>query len=522
MPGKRIRNFLAWQRLTLLGGLFMAAGSAVAYGDAGYPFLSVAFAALLGLTAIAALVLAVPFAFRPAARAAFFAIGLTFFLDVAYIGGGPVASAATVLLAGYLVYLIAWRGSDTVVPFAATAVAVSVVFILPQQASSNTHLAPDTFELAKAGADSRDRRPYVHIILDAMSPLGMMPKGPFYDALKRRMSEDYRRRGFDLFQDTVASAGATVLSLGHVFADNDGERRNFTEADGAFSYVMNENRAVDRFAAAGYGITMLQSNYLELCDTRRAHCMTYARSGDGGILLQRAKSVADGVGYALRNTNMLLRSRETTRSSSYYQMLDRLGVYLGLFHPPVQHDFARPPLAISLMEKAVRPLGQLRNGEAVFLHLLVPHTPYVLDEQCRMKASDQAFMPRWITRQAGIEFDAAATERAYWEQAACTHDKLMAMIDAILASPGGRNAVIVVHGDHGSRLFKKLVHPEEEAASETERRHALLAHFAVRGLGGRHDELAAHHTLRERVSIVLNAVLGDSSPDPDLVTSSMH
>jgi hypothetical protein len=150
------------------------------------------------------------------------------------------------------------------------------------------------------------------------------------------------------------------------------------------------------------------------------------------------------------------------------------------------------------------------------MHFLLPHYPYVLDENCRVKPPEQVRVPRWVTPYIGATFDQATAERAYWEQAACAHDRLMAIIDAILSSPDGKDAVIVVHGDHGSRLFKLM----PDNASETERRYTLLAHFAVRGLSERHDELWAHHRLRDRVSIVMNAVLGSHSPDPDLVTSS--
>lgn len=508
----------AKQWRTVLGALFVLAGSVVAYGDTGYPFLSLAFLAMLGL-AVAALVLVLPLAFWPVGRAAIFAIGFTYFLDVAYLRDGIIGKTAIVLLAGYLTYLIAWRKSQTIVPFATTAVAVSVVFILPQQVLNDMRLDPAALTLAKNDTDT-GRRPYVHIILDEMSPLGMMPSGPFYDALKRRMIEDYRQRGFDVFDDTVAAAGGTIVSLGQVFATQDGEMHNYTHGDGVFTFSMDENRATERMADAGYALTVLETSYLNICDPERWRCLPYAHSGDGRILSQRVDDPWTAVDYAFRTTSQRLLIDNTPRASVYYQILWRLAGHLGAVTPVWQRDFARPPLTVSLMERAVPALRRLTNGEAVFLHILLPHYPYLLDERCRVKPPGKVLVPRWVTTRIGTEFDATATERAYWEQAACAHGKLMAMIDAILASPGGRDAVILVHGDHGSRLFKLLADPAHETATENERRHTLLAHFAVRGLPEHHEEFASQTRLRDRISIVLDATLGARRPEPGLVTAA--
>lgn len=515
----RLRSLLSSQRLTLLGVAFVVAGSAVAYGDTGFPFLGMEFAGLLGLATLAALILAVPLAFRPGGRAAVFAVGVTFFLDVAYVGPGFPGGISIALLAAYLTYLIAWRNNDTVVPLATTAVAVSVAFILPQQALSNANLTPAKFELTPGGADA-EGRPYVHIILDEMSSLDMMPKGPFYDALKRRMVEDYRRRGFDLFGDTVAASGVTVVSLGDVFTENDGDEGNFEPIENGFAHAIRQNRVTEMLAGSGYAVTALQSGYLDICRSGHLRCFTYSSSGDGAELRRRTTSDADSVQYALRVTNLLLLLNDSTRSSIYYRLAGRLAAHLGVSVPQWRLHHLRPPQTITLMQTAAEGLRELDKGEAALLHLLVPHFPYMLDEQCRVKSPDAVRAPKWGMEHLGKPFSLVAVERAYWEQAACVHDTLMETIDAILESPGGEDAVVLVHGDHGSRLLKKLTYPKREAASDSERRYALLAHFAVRGVNDRHDQLAAHTGLRERVSIVLQAALDGPEPEQDLLTSA--
>lgn len=513
----RLPSLLRNQRLTLLGAAFVVAGSAVAYGDTGYPFLGPGFAALLGVSAIAALVLALPLAFRPAARAAAFAIGFTYFIDVAYIGGGWVAGAAIMGLAGYLTYLVCWRRNETVVAFATTTVAVSVAFILPQQAFFPSQFAPSSFALAQGRADAG--RPYVHIILDEMSPLDMMPKGPFYEELKLRMAEDYRRRGFDLFQDTVAPAGETIVSLSEVFAHGDGEMHNYAETGGTFTYAMGENRAAAKLSEAGYAITMLQNDYLQICKPEHGTCLTYGRTGNGAALAQRADDSLTATGYALRATGLRLLISNSVRASAYVQEVGAVAEWFGFELPEWDRDFARPPLTLAMMEDAAPALARLQGGEAVFMHFLLPHYPYLLDADCRVKPVGQARAPLWVARHIALEFEAAATERAYWEQAACTHGRLMALIDAVLSSPGGKDAIILVHGDHGSRLSTRMI---DDTTSESVRRHTLLTHFAVRGLTGRHDRLAAGTGLRERVSIVLDAALDAPDPEPGLMSSAMR
>jgi hypothetical protein len=519
MAAAKIRALVARHSLTLAGAAFVTAANAVAFGDAGYPFLSFVFIGLLACSFLAATLLFAPLSFRLGGRAAAFAIGATYFLDVMFVDGASLAAPILVLLAGYLTYLIAWRGNRPVVSFIATAIGICTLFTLPQQAFTNAHLQPRKVTLAKPAAGATGR-PFIHIILDEMGTLALMPSGPFYDDLKARMIADYHKRGFDLFYDTRSIAGATIRSLGNVYAYSDGARNYSAEVRDGFSFAVDKNRELDLLTNAGYSTSVLQSSYLETCQPDTGRCMTYARTGDGSAVFANEGDTITKFGYALHGVDDVLSSTGSVRASVYYQLATR--TLFGVLPRSWRTDLALAPLMIRLLGESTPSLARIEPGQSIILHFLLPHFPYVLDAHCRLRPPEIARAPHWATVRMGRDFDRAATEFAYWQQAACTHDRLMAMIDAVLASPVGRNAVILVHGDHGSRILKKLTDPLHQAATREERDYALLAHFAVRGLSPQHDQLAAHRDLRDRVSIVLNAVLGGSHADSVLVTSATH
>jgi hypothetical protein len=42
------------------------------------------------------------------------------------------------------------------------------------------------------------------------------------------------------------------------------------------------------------------------------------------------------------------------------------------------------------------------------------------------------------------------------QQMICTHRRTLELIDAVLASPSGKDAIFFIHGDHGARHMRNL------------------------------------------------------------------
>ncbi len=128
-----------------------------------------------------------------------------------------------------------------------------------------------------------------------------------------------------------------------------------------------------------------------------------------------------------------------------------------------------------------------KPGEATFAHLLLPHFPYAYDAQCRLRPSPLGWRSYKAPGLRGAHNDAASrAERypLYLEQLACTQKQVNEMLGRVLSLPGLRDALVIVHGDHGTRLNQATpVVPNLEYLTSRDYLDAFATHFAVRGPG---------------------------------------
>ena len=104
-----------------------------------------------------------------------------------------------------------------------------------------------------------------------------------------------------------------------------------------------------------------------------------------------------------------------------------------------------------LMER----IGSLKNGEAVFAHIYLPHDPFLFDRKCRLLDASVWAMRRGVPWQVNVS---NAPEyrpiryHAYLEQVRCIHAKLGEMIDVMRERGTYEGSIFIVHGDHGSLI----------------------------------------------------------------------
>jgi hypothetical protein len=170
--------------------------------------------------------------------------------------------------------------------------------------------------------------------------------------------------------------------------------------------------------------------------------------------------------------------------------------------PLLEHGVALPswdlqgtvsPLSVRpVLGRVARDLKQLGPGDMFFVHVLFPHYPYVYQRDCELRPevkSWQVEVPLRGERRNTTESRARGYPK-YLDQVSCTQ-KIMAELFASMKESGSFDeAIIVVHGDHGSRLdrgppIKRLF--EQLESSDYVDAYATL--FAVKkpGLPARYD-----------------------------------
>jgi hypothetical protein len=104
-----------------------------------------------------------------------------------------------------------------------------------------------------------------------------------------------------------------------------------------------------------------------------------------------------------------------------------------------------------------RDISRAQRGQVVFAHVLLPHYPYVYDRKCRVRPPRE-----WLERRDNADAPAGSVNSAsgrelryarYAEQVECVQSRLDQLIRAIPAALQ-RDAIVVVQGDHGSRIVR--------------------------------------------------------------------
>ncbi|MCC6948212.1 MAG: hypothetical protein IT539_10645 [Bradyrhizobiaceae bacterium] len=265
----------------------------------------------------------------------------------------------------------------------------------------------------------------LHIILDEHIGIeGLLGDDPKVVAMRERLKAFYIDKGFRLFGGAYSEYMQTVNSIPQVF--NFGEEQAWNPSNRIRSTI-SSNAYFDLLGTAGYQIYVSQTDYLNYCENGFVvHCRT-RRAAD-------LASIADA---------SLATSDKAEIVAIQFAQLSQVLLVSMVTHDVLSDRFRvrnLPPLgALETLERLPQQLRSATPGSAYVVHELLPHSPYALTGSCRLKE-----FSRWKSRRHGPDEERMD---AYLEQLSC----LLSKIEPILAAVGS-NAIVVLHGDHGSRI----------------------------------------------------------------------
>ena len=106
--------------------------------------------------------------------------------------------------------------------------------------------------------------------------------------------------------------------------------------------------------------------------------------------------------------------------------------------------------------KFQKDVTQTQGGEVYFSHFLVPHDPYLLNNHCKTQpiSWQEPHLLKEAQNLVGEKFEEARSfyYKFYFEQVSCVYKKLTGFMEKIENLEQFKNATIVIHGDHGSRI----------------------------------------------------------------------
>ncbi len=369
----------------------------------------------------------------------------------------------------------------------------AVVFLLAAVVSYNQEIL-DT-PLPTYPIENTSTPLFLHIIIDENASHAAMAE--IHPALaSSRLLQDYTDRGFTIFESTRATSGSTVRSLSATFGGDVDRHR------GQFSYSIVNAGYPGILREFGYDVTIVQSNFLELCDPEVASCHTYNRNISGR---QMARFGTLNGGRLRIVVDVLRADYLSTKSVRGIALLHGLG--LGDMRGKVV--FPRPVTMLGLLDDLDSHFGTRRDGKAYLIHLMLPHFPYVLDSECGLASRDRWVVLDLLSGQIPPHLSAALIEETYAEQVLCTHARIMRVVDIVSAS--NPDAIILIQGDHGLRLdsMHHVPEPDEMSSLDVQRHLDLL--FTLKAPWLEHGVISTIDTLPDRLRKTVIDCLGQPS-----------
>ncbi len=308
---------------------------------------------------------------------------------------------------------------------------------------------------AAPGSDGDALPIIVHLVLDEHMGLGgMTSRLPGGRSIRNELREFYARSGFRLFSHAYSQYFETSSSLASAmnFDVSGLTQKYLTERRYGFSLDRNEYLRI--IADLNYRINIYQSNYFEFCKLKEVKiqkCTTYKPDYIDADEIKNSP-LSERV---LLIINMYYSSLAITKLTKLLEpplngWLSLRGVNLprlGLWHGRVG------PIAVApTLDQMAKDISRATGGTLFFAHLLIPHYPYVYTPTCTVRSPFSS----WSLRHLDDGTNTAASRRQryieYFDQVRCTVRKLELLFDAMKRNGSYKDAIIVLHGDHGSRI----------------------------------------------------------------------
>ena len=398
------------------------------------------------------------------------------------------ALVSIVLLMFAAIMGLAWmlrENIDTIIiTFFGVIMVTTVMFSGPPPATWNIRHGP------RITAD-RSLPPVVHIILDQQIGINGLPmEVTGGKKLREDLRAFYKKYGFTLYPRAFSHFPTSIESIPNLlnqkvepeafkvltfFDDIILPTKNF--------WLLTENAWFDKLAKAGYSIDVFQSRYLDYCGKPGTSIAPINKCSTYNISDIRFFHGLD-IPYATKGKllfDYIIRVDLEDFLLGALLLHHRLREALGPALPEWNFTWITPSPLVSMeaVSKFSERINSLKNGEAVFAHILLPHDPFVFDRQCRLLDVSVWAMRRGVPWQFNVGNTPeywTLRYHAYLEQVRCIHAKLGEIFDVMRERGTYEGSTIIIHGDHGSLIS---THPVNAYNEKIVTERDLIANYST-------------------------------------------
>jgi hypothetical protein len=378
-------------------------------------------------------------------------VGIALSVGLLYAASDPIARGFLQVLLLLLALDLNFDGNA--VPIATLAVAAvvnrrlmpflgiaSLVVIATELPSVSFTRASEVPVSSPAGAGDPSLPVLVHVILDEHIGIEGLTADDDARAMGDRLRSFYLANGFRLFGAAYSEHMRTVRAIPALL--NFGQEQPWKPEIAKKGAFVSNNRYFDLLKQRGYALNVYQTHFLNYCE-HPAISFCQVRPNSSLLSLETPSLAAPDKAILLAHTLARL-STLARKANNSVSELTGIGTNLRDDRLPQ----AIPALeTLHLLADRVRHAG---GGTAFFAHVLIPHYPYVFDSDCRAKP-----LANWLHRRDTPLAPHPTRNRgaAYYDQLSCILTALQPIFDA-----AGPNAILIVQGDHGSRITETDPH----------------------------------------------------------------
>jgi hypothetical protein len=379
---------------------------------------------------------------------------LTFYLDLQLDFAGYRPLAGVFLGALIVCWLLRARIAEFVFAFALLVLATTLVV------PATARIGEPRFEARGIEGHDSDLPPIVHLILDEHIGVEGIPVGiPGGREIKQDLADFYQRQGFRLYGRAFSQYYDTLNSIPNLlnFTSDDRDGSYFSRS--AVPQRLKKAAYLRSLSDRGYAIRVYQTDFLDFCSlpaVRIVSCNRY-RSTSIGSIENLPISIHQKASFILRS--FLDRSTGLEEIRIRYDALRRRAATRGIPLPVWPRDPRVGPIStMEVIEALRRDVRDGARGTVFFAHLLHPHYPYVYDASCGIRPDTSQWSDATSAELTGLASNTAESRARryalYFEQMRCLMARLEGVFDALKRSDAWEDAVLVVHGDHGSRIVR--------------------------------------------------------------------
>lgn len=354
----------------------------------------------------------------------------------------------------------------------------------------------------------------IHIVVDEHIGLEGFPiEIEQANEIKNKLTQLYLKNDFQVFGGAYSHYAKTRNSVPAMlnFSATNVDLK-FVSKKGA-GWLVNSNEYFKELSSMGYAINVISTIHLQYCQHNIpmvANCIIFPHWDFGAM---------DRFDLDLFDKMKILSSTYLKRSfiykevrSKYQENRERLSSWISMGVPQWTWDNWRNMSALNslvVLKGMSNEVLTLPPGNVLFGHILLPHSPYVTGKNCEIKKP----IGNWENSEVNEKGTLRVKKyQSYFEQLQCLHLMLSDLFIEMKKNGIWDNSIIIIHGDHGSRLWLARPHPDNKTrVGRQDLVDGFSTFFAVKHIGKAGEYYSSIRPLEELLRAVFNDItLGET------------